>query len=143
MRSATSDSGVAGAGLNAALALSAHRLSEDQIGISVQPRLGGDMKASETTTGEAVLAAATITETKEVEIPENKHHDDHEEIVTATHVDEHMGDDMVGHLDDQDDDALFGTSDENEGSEQEHEGEKLQRSHRESTRGEVYSLRIL
>ena len=35
-----------------------------------------------------------------------------------------MGDDMVGHLDDQDDDALFGTSDENEGSEQEHEGEE-------------------
>lgn len=116
MRTALSGTAVvAGGGANAAIALASHKLAEEQEGVTVQPRLIGDMTPGKNT-GNTVLEAAHA-EAKDHGDGHDSDDDHH------GHDDEHIGDDVAGHLDDHDDEHLFGKDEPEEGEEGEGGGE--------------------
>lgn len=100
MRNISITASVAGTGVNAAIALASHKLAEEQEGLTVQPRLIGELALGKTT-GEAVLEAAHGV----MKEHDNSHDSDDDHLHDH---DGHIGDEIAGHLDDHDDEALFG-----------------------------------
>ena len=81
-------------------AASSPELAEEQEGLTVQPRLIGELALGKTT-GETVLEAAHGV----MKEHDNSHDSDDDHLHDH---DGHIGDEIAGHLDDHDDEALFG-----------------------------------